>query len=107
MVGNKKGFMIPNVTTITLFLAVAGFWYLHKAYTNGELKSDLKNMAADGQKAVAPYLSSHKQNANLLNSNNITGESELLQKLFRKLPKQNISPLNTVAPVPASGAYYE
>ncbi|TSK07848.1 MAG: hypothetical protein FPO08_00600 [Geobacter sp.] len=107
MVQNNKGFFIPNMTTITLILAVVGFWYLHNAYTNGQLKGDLKQMVTDGQKIVGPSLSSQQFGGADGNRSHVAEQWGFLQKMIRKIPTHSTQPLSTAAPAPASGAYYE
>lgn len=101
MARKDAGFMFLNITTITLFLALAGIWYLHRAYTGGSLKTDLDSMKSDGQRLVLSHLPATQEGTGLVSKG-----ADVVKRYINPSSAQNTVPLSTVAPAPVQGAYY-
>lgn len=105
MYRKEGGFFGVNITVIIFFLAAVGAWYLSRAYSTGDLKSDLKNMANDGKQIVAPHLGGQQSSEG--NIGVISSFTKYAKDSLSKTPaQQNTLPILTSNPAPAHGAYY-
>lgn len=102
---NNAGFIFTNVGIITLFLAAAGAWYVHRAYTTGSLKNDIGATVSDGKKNIVPHLVG-QQEAPIGENFSLPKGPEAMRKLLGPSQLQSSMPLSTVSPAPVQGVYY-
>lgn len=108
MLRDHKGFVFLNANILSLLLAAAGAWYLHRAYVSGSWKTDVSAMVEDGKKVFGKKQVTTQPLAQLPVDPDMAAKvEEVLKQYMNSSQVQKVtSPLSLPNTVVEQGAYY-